>query len=82
MNKKETGLTIVPQRKSAHLWEVLEWLEADHSSENFQSDDGNLILLDEPGSYCGFFIGLFVDQTNQGLQRIKRVSVEACNSTM
>ena len=60
-------LTFVPQCEAAHLREVLEGLQTDHSSVHLQPGHPHLVLLDEAWSHRRLLPGLFVNQADQHL---------------
>jgi len=55
-------LTLIPQCEPTHLWKVFERLQADHSSEHFKADDGDLVLFDEARSNGAFLVRLLVNE--------------------
>jgi len=61
-------LTFISQGKSTHLWKIFERLYADHSSENFEPDDGDLVLFDKSWPCLTLLVRLFVDEADQGLK--------------
>lgn len=66
-------LTLVPQCEPAHLWKVFERLKANHSSEHFKADDGDLVLFDEARSYGRLLVGLLVNEAQQSLVTRKAI---------
>ena len=46
----ELAQTFISKREPAHLWELLEWLQADGTTINFKPNYGNLVLFDESWS--------------------------------
>ena len=61
------AVTFVAQREAPHLWERLERLEADAAGDDLQTDDGDLVLLDEARPRPAL-LALLAHQTDQVLQ--------------